>query len=69
MGIQQENLCVADMILENLVFFCTSLQPDNRRLRGIKSGLLFGCRKSLISPRLSPKLPNFLGRILIRKHS
>jgi hypothetical protein len=52
MGIQQEHFDVADRTLEKLMFFCTSLHPDNRRLRGIKSGLV--CRKSLISPKLFP---------------
>jgi hypothetical protein len=28
MGIQQENLGVADRIFEKLLFFCTSLHPD-----------------------------------------
>jgi hypothetical protein len=59
MRIQQENLLVADRILEKLVFFCTSLHPDNTRLRGINGGFLFGCRKSLISLKFPPTLATF----------
>jgi hypothetical protein len=46
MGIPEENIGVADRILEKLSFFCTSLHLDNWRLRGIKSGLLFGCTEN-----------------------
>jgi hypothetical protein len=58
MGIQQENLAAADRILEKLVFFCTQGQTIGY--------FLVGCRKSLISPKLSPTITHFLGRILIR---